>query len=153
VRLASHQVRIAAPIEVVWAHLTTAEGLVRWVGPAATADPAPGGALRWTHPDGSTVVGRFVEVDPPRRVVFTYGWEDGQLGVPPGSTTVEIDLVEEDGATTVRLVHHGLPPGSVADHQRGWAWFLGVLEGTLSRSWCCANNRRSGGGRRPQRRG
>ncbi|HET9558218.1 MAG TPA: SRPBCC domain-containing protein, partial [Actinomycetota bacterium] len=102
--------RIAAPIEVVWAHLTTAEGLVRWVGPAATADPAPGGALHWTHPDGSTVVGRFVEVDPPRRVVFTYGWEDGRMGVPPGSTTVEIDLVEEDGATTVRLVHHGLPP-------------------------------------------
>jgi uncharacterized protein YndB with AHSA1/START domain len=110
VRLASHQVRIAAPIEVVWAHLTTAEGLVRWVGPAATADPAPGGVLRWTHPDGSTVVGHFVEVVPPRRVVFTYGWEDGQLGVPPGSTTVESDLVEEDGATTVRLVHHGLPP-------------------------------------------
>ena len=108
-RLASHQVRIAAPIEVVWTHLTTAEGLVRWVGPAATANPAPGGVLRWTHPDGSTVVGRFVEVVPPRRVVFTYGWEDGQLGVPPGSTTVEIDLVE-DGATTVRLVHHGLPP-------------------------------------------
>ena len=131
-RLASHQVRIAAPIEVVWAHLTTAEGLVRWVGPAATADPAPGGALRWTHPDGSTVVGRFVEVDPPRRVVFTYGWEDGRMGVPPGSTTVEIDLVEEDGATTVRLVHHGLPPETVADHQRGWAYFLGVLGDTLA---------------------
>ena len=95
--------------------------------PAATADPAPGGALRWTHPDGSTVVGRFVEVDPPRRVVFTYGWEDGRMGVPPGSTTVEIDLVEEDGATTVRLVHHGLPPETVADHQVGWAYFLGVL--------------------------
>ena len=28
-RLASHEVRIAAPVEVVWAHLTTAEGLVR----------------------------------------------------------------------------------------------------------------------------
>ena len=38
-RLASHQLRIAAPVEVVWAHLTTAEGLVRWVGPEAAADP------------------------------------------------------------------------------------------------------------------
>jgi uncharacterized protein YndB with AHSA1/START domain len=93
--------------------------------------PGAGGVLRWTHPDGSTVVGRFVEVVPPRRVVLTYGWEDGQLGVPPGSTTVEIDLVEEDGATTVRLVHHGLPPATVENHQRGWAYFLGVLGDTL----------------------
>jgi uncharacterized protein YndB with AHSA1/START domain len=74
VRLASYGLTIAAPAEVVWAHLTTAEGLVRWVGPEATADAAPGGDLRWTHPDGATVVGRFVELVPYRRVVFTYGW-------------------------------------------------------------------------------
>jgi Activator of Hsp90 ATPase homolog 1-like protein len=61
---APREVTIAAPIEVVWAHLTTAEGLVRWVGPDATADPAPGGVLRWTHQDGATVVGRFVELVP-----------------------------------------------------------------------------------------
>jgi hypothetical protein len=53
------------------------------------------------------------------------------MGVPPGSTTVEIDLVEEKGATTVRLVHHGLPPEAVDDHERGWAYFLGVLRDTL----------------------
>jgi uncharacterized protein YndB with AHSA1/START domain len=62
------------------------------------------------------VVGRFVELVPPRRLVFTYGWEDGRMGVPPESTTVEIHLVEQDGATTVRLVHHGLPPQTVPDH-------------------------------------
>lgn len=126
-RLASHEIAVNAPIEVVWAHLTTAEGLVRWVGPQATADPVPGGQLRWTHPNGATVVGRFVELDPPRRLVFTYGWADGRMGVPPESTTVEIDLTETDGATTVRLVHHGLPPEAVDDHERGWTHFLGQL--------------------------
>jgi uncharacterized protein YndB with AHSA1/START domain len=131
VRLASYQVRIAAPVQVVWAHLTTAEGLVRWVGPAAAADPTPGGVLRWTHPNGATVVGRFVEVIPYRRLVFTYGWEDGRLGVPPESTTVEVDLAERDGVTTVRLVHRGLPPETVEDHQRGWTYFLGILRETL----------------------
>jgi uncharacterized protein YndB with AHSA1/START domain len=130
-RLASHEVTIAAPVEVVWAHLTTAEGLVRWVGPAATADPAPGGVLRWTHPNGATVVGRFVELVPHRRLVFTYGWEDGLMGVPPESTTVEIDLVEQDGATTLRLVHHGLPPEVVKDHEQGWAYFLNELRAAL----------------------
>jgi uncharacterized protein YndB with AHSA1/START domain len=127
VRLASYELKIAAPATVVWAYLTTAAGLVRWVGPDATADPVPGGPLRWTHPNGATVVGRFVELVPHRRVVFTYGWEDGRMGVPPESTTVEIDLTEEDGATTVRLVHHGLPPAVVDDHEQGWAYFLGVL--------------------------
>ena len=130
-RLASHEVTIAAPVEVVWAHLTTAEGLVRWVGPAATADPTPGGVLRWTHPNGAIVVGRFVELVPHRRLVFTYGWEDGLMGVPPESTTVEIDLVEQDGATTLRLVHHGLPPEVVKDHEHGWAYFLNELRAAL----------------------
>ena len=131
-RLAYHEVTIAAPVAVVWAHLTTAEGLVRWVGPEATADPVPGGALRWTHPDGATVVGRFVELVPHRRLVFTYGWEDGRLGVPAESTTVEIDLAEQDGATRLRLVHHGLPPETVPDHQQGWRYFLGVLRDSVS---------------------
>jgi uncharacterized protein YndB with AHSA1/START domain len=134
VRLASYEVTIAAPAQVVWAHLTTAEGLVRWVGPEATADPVPGGVLRWTHPNGATVVGRFVELVPHRRLVFTYGWEDGLLGVPPESTTVEIDLVERDGATTLRLVHRGLPPEVVPDHQRGWTYFLGALADAASAS-------------------
>jgi uncharacterized protein YndB with AHSA1/START domain len=81
---------------------------------------------------GATVVGRFLELVPHRRVVFTYGWEDGRMGVPPGSTTVEIDLVEKDGATTLRLLHHGLPPEAVKDHERGWAYFLGALRDTLA---------------------
>jgi uncharacterized protein YndB with AHSA1/START domain len=112
--------------------LASYDGLVRWVGPEATADPTPGGVLRWTHPNGATVVGRFVELVPHRRLVFTYGWEDGQLGVPPESTTVEIDLVEQDGATTLHLVHHVLPPETVGDHQQGWTYFLSALRDTLS---------------------
>jgi uncharacterized protein YndB with AHSA1/START domain len=133
VKLASHEVTIAAPREEVWTHLTSAAGLVRWVGPDATADPVPGGELRWTHPDGSTVVGRFLELDPPRRVVFSYGWEDGRMGVTPESTRVEIDLIETDGSTLLRLVHHGLPPRVVEDHERGWAHFLGALRAELTR--------------------
>jgi uncharacterized protein YndB with AHSA1/START domain len=131
VRLATHEVTIAAPAAAVWELLTTADGLVRWVGPEATAVAEPGGILRWMHPNGATVVGEFVELDPHRRLVFTYGWEDGRLGVPPGSTTVVIELTEEDGVTTLRLEHHGLPPAVVDDHERGWAYFLGLLQGSV----------------------
>jgi uncharacterized protein YndB with AHSA1/START domain len=126
-RLATHEVRIAAPASAVWDLLTTAEGLTRWVGPEAVAEPVPGGELRWMHPNGATVVGRFVELVPHRRLVFTYGWEDGRMGVPPESTTVEIELVEELGVTTLRLEHHGLPPEVVDAHEQGWAYFLSRL--------------------------
>ncbi len=126
-RLAEHEVTIAAPAEAVWAHLTTAAGLVAWVGPDARADPVPGGELRWTHPNGATVIGRFIELVPHSRVVFTYGWEDDRMGVPPESTIVEIDLAEHDGATTLRLVHRGLPPEAVDAHAQGWAYFLAEL--------------------------
>jgi uncharacterized protein YndB with AHSA1/START domain len=127
VRLASYELAIEVPAKVVWRLLTTGDGLVRWVGPEATADPVPGGGLRWVHPNGATVVGHFVELVPHRRLVFTYGWEDGRLGVPPGSTTVEIELSEEDGVTTLRLTHRGVPPAVVDDHERGWRYFLGLL--------------------------
>lgn len=130
--LVERVVTIAAPAPVVWRHLTTAAGLRRWVGPDAVADAVPGGALRWTHPDGSTVAGRFVELVPYRRVVFTYGWQDGRFGVPPGATTVEIDLTEHDGATTLRLVHRGLADGIARPHDAGWAHFLGVLADRLA---------------------
>jgi uncharacterized protein YndB with AHSA1/START domain len=132
VRLATYEIEIAAPAEVVWRHLTTADGLVRWVGPAAAADPVPGGRLRWVHPNGATVVGEFVELVPHRRLVFTYGWEDGRMGVAPGGSTVEIDLSERDGVTTLRLTHRGLPPAAVDDHERGWAYFLGALREAAS---------------------
>jgi len=131
-RLARHEVAIHAPIEVVWAHLTTAEGLMRWVGPAASAEAVPGGALRWTHPDGSTVVGRFVELNPPHRLVFTYGWDGDLMGVPPESTTVEITLSETAGSTTLSLEHHGLAPAVADAHEQGWAYFLAVLSDVLA---------------------
>jgi hypothetical protein len=60
-------------------------------------------------------------------LVFTYGWKDDLKGVPPESTTVEIDLVEEEGKTTLNLVHRGLPPGAVDEHKRGWIFFIGQM--------------------------
>ncbi len=58
----------------------------------------------------------------------------GGVGAPHDrSTRVEIDLIEKDGATLLRLVHHGLPPKTVEDHERGWSYFLGVLRDFLSR--------------------
>jgi uncharacterized protein YndB with AHSA1/START domain len=85
------QVRLDAPPDEVFLYLTEAERYVRWQGVKAELDPRPGGVFRvWM--DADTVArGEFVEVDPPRRVVFSWGWE-GNESVPPGSTIVELSL-------------------------------------------------------------
>lgn len=131
-RLVGYQITIAAPASVVYRHLTTAEGLKRWIASDAVVEPTPGGELRWTHENGATMVGRFVELVPPRRLVFTSGWEGDLMGLPPGSSTVEIELVEREGTTTLRLSHRGIPPESLEDHRRGWIFFLGRLRDTIA---------------------
>jgi uncharacterized protein YndB with AHSA1/START domain len=58
-------------------------------------------------PPGS---GRYLEVVPGRRVVVTWGWDSGAIAVPPGSSTVTVDLEEHPEGTLVRLVHSDLAP-------------------------------------------
>ena len=72
----------AAP-EHVYALLTDAELLVEWMAPEATLDARVGGEIRWTHHNGDSVIGSFVELVPARRVVFTYGWDRPDVAIPP----------------------------------------------------------------------
>lgn len=130
-KLAVQELEVDAPIDEVFALFVDPELFVLWMADAATLDPVPGGTVRWTHPNGDTVAGRYVEVDPPRRVVFTYGWERADVQIPPGSTTVEVDLTPRpDGGTTVRLVHRGLDDDAADAHRGGWAHYLDRLRRT-----------------------
>jgi uncharacterized protein YndB with AHSA1/START domain len=72
--------------------------------------------------------GEFVEVDPPRRVVFTWGFTNPELAVEPGTSTVEVTLEKRDGGTHVRLVHGDLPAAERGAHDSGWATMLARLE-------------------------
>jgi uncharacterized protein YndB with AHSA1/START domain len=127
VRLVEQRIVLDAPAAEVYRHLTTVEGLLRWMAVEAIVDLRPGGRLQWTHENGATMIGRFLELDPPRRLLIAYGWKDNLMGVPPESTTVEIELEEHDGRTTLSLIHRGIPPQALDDHKRGWVYFLDRL--------------------------
>jgi uncharacterized protein YndB with AHSA1/START domain len=123
------EVRLGAPPDEVFLYLTDPERYVRWQGVKAELDPRPGGVFRvWM--DAKTVAsGEFVEVESPRRVVFTWGWEDNE-GVPPGSTTVELTLEADGEGTLLMLRHTGLPDGEAAAmHEEGWRFFTDRLAG------------------------
>ncbi len=126
-KLVERRLFIDAPPARVYELLTDPALLVEWMAPVADLDPQPGGSLTWTHLNGDSVIGAFVELVPARRIVFTYGWEREDVGIPPGSTTVEIDLLPKDGGTDLRLVHRGLA-GPMADaHDGGWSNYLARL--------------------------
>jgi uncharacterized protein YndB with AHSA1/START domain len=128
-----YSIRIEAPAEIVFGMLTEADLLTHWMAHEAEVTLRPGGAFRWVYENGDVVLGRFVEIDAPRRLVLAYGWEvPASRGIPPASTEVEITLEDIDGATQLRLVHRGLPPADVASHRVGWESFLGRLASRLS---------------------
>ncbi len=119
--------RIRAAPEIVFRYLVDPTLYVRWQGISAELDAQPGGRYRVEVLAGGFASGRFVTVDPPRRLVFTWGWE-GDPDVPPGSSTVEVTLEADQEETIVRLRHSGLPSAAaIEQHTEGWNHYLGRL--------------------------
>jgi len=102
-------IAIDASPETVWDFLVDPQKVMRWMGIDAELDPQPGGIYRLNVISGNTARGEFVEVDKPRRLVFTWGW-DGNQALPPGSSTVEAELTPEGSGTSLRFVHRDLSP-------------------------------------------
>lgn len=117
------EIWIDAPPEAVYPFLVERELAAAWMGDESWNDPRPGGTFRLDI-RGHLVSGEFVELDPPHRVVYTWGWEEDDAVHVPGSTTVEWTLEPERGGTRVRLVHTGLTDDGAVLHGEGWDQFL-----------------------------
>src|SRR5271170_3164899 len=103
------ETQIAAPPATVFAFLIDPEKIIRWVGAEATMEAHPGGIyLVEGIGGGATARGAFREVVPVHRLAYSFGWE-GIEAVPPGSSLVEIDLVDQDGGALLRMTHSGIP--------------------------------------------
>jgi uncharacterized protein YndB with AHSA1/START domain len=119
------EIELPAPIGEVFRHLTDPNAMIRWMGQHAILEPVPGGAFE-VDINGVPVRGRYLEVDPPRRVVVTWGVA-GNPGLPPGTTEVEFILTPTPAGTHLRLVHRKLPSDQAAMHGTGWNHFLARL--------------------------
>src|SRR3984885_5562513 len=123
------EIQIAAPPASVFAFLTDPEKILRWMGAEATTEAHPGGLylVKGVAGGARAARGAFREVVPVHRLAYSFGWE-GSEEVPPGSSLIEIDLIDRDGGTLVRMTHTGLPNAAeCANHTKGWTYYLGRL--------------------------
>jgi uncharacterized protein YndB with AHSA1/START domain len=122
----ARELAIDASPEAVWEFLVDPEKATRWMGLSALVDARPGGEYRVEVCPGETAGGEFVEVDPPHRLVWTWGWDERSTsGVPIGSTTIEVELVAEGDGTLLRFTHSGLQSADAAkSHTHGWEHYL-----------------------------
>jgi uncharacterized protein YndB with AHSA1/START domain len=120
-------VQIAAPQATVFAFLTDPEKILRWMGTEAAVEPHLDGLYLVNVAGKATAQGRFTEVVPVHRLAYSFGWK-GDDKVPPGSSLIEIDLIEQEGGTLLRMIHSGLPDAETcAAHEQGWMHYFARL--------------------------
>ena len=125
--LAECDVLIDASPETVFEFFVDAEKMLRWMGVDGELDARPGGVFSVEITPAWLAVGEFTEVDRPRLVAFTWGWEGGP--VAPGSSLVRVTLEPDGNGTVVRLRHSGLPNEEMLEsHKGGWEHFLARLQ-------------------------
>jgi uncharacterized protein YndB with AHSA1/START domain len=127
-----HELLIAAPPDVVFPYFTDPARMTAWMGVAALLDPRPGGTFRVEANGRDVVVGEYVEVEPPHRVVFTWGFDGSEPAIEPGATRVEVRLERAGDGTRVVLLHHGLSEQMRPAHDEGWTHYLERLVAAAS---------------------
>ena len=134
---------IKAPRDRVYAAWTEPAQLKQWFGPENVqtcdliADARVGGTFRWdlinSEGEKMTILGEYRELQPGKKIVFTWQWEDDE-DWKNNVSVVTVELDDADGGTEVRLIHEQLPNEQSRDgHTQGWNSVLDKLERFLGK--------------------
>ncbi len=125
------EVRVAARPETVFPYFTDPAKMVQWKGIEADARPAAGRHLpRQRHrPRRSRAASTSRSRRTAHRLHLGLG---GRRAIPPGSTTVEVELIPDGDDTIVRLTHADLSGEALDTHVEGWEHFLPRLAAAAS---------------------
>jgi uncharacterized protein YndB with AHSA1/START domain len=126
-------VLIHAPRATVFRYFTDSERFAAWWGEGSRIDARVGGAVHIRYPNGVTASGAVVELHPPERFVFTYGYDAPGKPIPPGGSRVHVTLDERADGTLLTL-RHELPDAATRDaHVPGWRYQLAVFANVVAR--------------------
>ena len=133
---------INAPRNRVYAAWTNPKQLTEWFGPEnvrtrdLVAETRVGGKFRWDliNPEGEEMTGQgeYRDLQPGRKIVFTWQWEDDETWENHNSI-VTVELSDAAGGTELRLLHEHLPSEESRDnHNDRWKSSLNKLDKFLS---------------------
>lgn len=131
-----------APPEAVFRAWTDPEAFAQWMGPEGVTardvkiDLRVGGAYSLVM-DGSEggvypLSGTYKEIEPPKRLAFTFIWGHGDLkGL---EMLITLEFAEDKGGTLMTLVQERIPSEkSRASHTHGWEGSFNGLEAYLAK--------------------
>jgi uncharacterized protein YndB with AHSA1/START domain len=122
---------IRATPQTVFRFFTDDGRWAAWWGPGSTIDARPGGRVVIKYPGGVEVTGEVIEVLPPERIVFTYGFTSG-TPIGPGSSHVTIRLEPTADGTRLHLTHAFAEPGVRDQHVQGWRYQLSLFANVVA---------------------
>jgi uncharacterized protein YndB with AHSA1/START domain len=122
---------IQARPETVFRFFTDEKRWAAWWGRGSTIEARPGGRVHIRHPEGTEVGGEVVEITPPQRLVFTYGYVTG-TPIPAGASRVSIRLEPHDKGTLLSLVHEFADEKARDHHVQGWRYQLSLFANVVA---------------------
>jgi uncharacterized protein YndB with AHSA1/START domain len=125
--IVEREIRIDASPDTVYDFFVDQDKMIQWMGRKAELDPRSGGTFRVDLNGKNIAHGEYVDLDPPHRVVFTFGWEGDSSIVQPGASTVEVTFTPDGDGTLMRFEHRDLPEESRESHGHGWDHYLDRL--------------------------
>jgi uncharacterized protein YndB with AHSA1/START domain len=119
---------LPASPDIVYEEWLDAEGMREWMCPrpahptSVQLDARVGGKIRIDIDDEGSlflVTGRYLALDRPNRIQFTWNWAAWEPATPDSIVTVTLEP-HADGQTLMTIHHAQLPPDLVERYQNGW---------------------------------
>ncbi|HLW55625.1 MAG TPA: SRPBCC domain-containing protein [Candidatus Angelobacter sp.] len=124
-------VMIQARPETVFAFFSDSARWAKWWGQGSTIEARSGGKVYIRHPNGVETLGEVLEVKPPSRIVFTYGFAGGKP-IPLNGSRVTINLEACEAGTRLHLVHEFSDAAQRDHHVQGWRFQLSVFANVVA---------------------
>jgi uncharacterized protein YndB with AHSA1/START domain len=125
-------VLICARREVVFRFFTDSQRFAAWWGRGSEIDGRPGGKVLIRYPDGTFASGEVLEIEPVRRIVFSYGYDGPGKMIAPGGSRVTITLDERADGTLVRLRHEVDSAATRDAHVQGWRYQMALFANVVA---------------------
>src|SRR6185503_3314086 len=123
---------IRAPRATVFRYFTDSERWAKWWGAGSTIEGKVGGAVKIVYPGATVASGEVLEIQPPERIVFSYGYEGAGKPIAPGGSRVTIRLAEHAQGTKLTFLHEVADGPTRDQHVQGWRYQLAVFANVVA---------------------